>query len=208
VLEVSNLHLWRGDRHLLRGVNFTLFGGQSLQLLWANGTGKTSLLRCIAGFLHAEAGEVRWQGKPARDDREAFNWNLAYLGHETALKGDLTAFENLRFACALRSPPDAALVRARLAAVGLAQIDPDQPVRSFSAGQQRRVALARLSLWGAKLWLLDEPAANLDAAGQAVLIDLLQSHLHAGGMVMLATHQPIELSDADVRHWRSARELV
>ncbi len=153
MLEVSNLHLWRGERHLLRGVNFTLFGGQVLQLLWPNGTGKTSLLRCIAGFLHAEEGELRWQGKPVADDRDGFHWSLAYLGHETAQKGDLTAFENLRFACALRSPFNAERLRSALAGVGLAQIDPDQPVRSFSAGQQRRVALARLSLWGARLWL-------------------------------------------------------
>ncbi len=208
MLEVSNLHLWRGDRHLLRGVNFTLFGGQSLQLLWPNGTGKTSLLRCIAGFLHAEEGDLRWQGKPVNDDREAFHWSLAYLGHETALKGDLTAIENLRFACALRSPPTPDQLHATLAAVGLGQMDPDQPVRSFSAGQQRRVALARLSLWGAKLWLLDEPAANLDAAGQAVLTGMLQSHLQAGGMTILATHQAIELPGADCRLWQLPRELV
>ncbi|MEO6080695.1 MAG: cytochrome c biogenesis heme-transporting ATPase CcmA [Steroidobacteraceae bacterium] len=208
MLEVSNLHLWRGERHLLRGVNFTLFGGQVLQMLWPNGTGKTSLLRCIAGFLHAEAGELRWQGKPFADERDDFLWNLAYLGHETALKGDLTAFENLHFACALRSPPKAELLRATLASVGLAKIDPDQPVRTFSAGQQRRVALARLSLWGAKLWLLDEPAANLDAAGQSVLTDLLQSHLQGGGMVILATHQALELPGADCRYWHAPQEVV
>jgi heme exporter protein A len=208
VLEVSNLHLWRGEQHLLRGVSFTLFGGQSLQLLWPNGTGKTTLLRCIAGFLHPESGAVRWQGKDVDVDRDEFHWSLAYLGHETALKGDLTAAENLRYACALRSAPSAEQIRATLAAVGLAKVDPDQPVRSFSAGQQRRVALARLSLWGAKLWLLDEPAANLDAAGQAVLGSMLQSHLQAGGMTLLATHQSIDLPDADCRLWRLPRELV
>jgi heme exporter protein A len=208
VLEVSDLHLWRGDRQLLRGVNFTLFGGQVLQLLWPNGTGKTSLLRCIAGFLHAEAGELRWQGKPVAADPDDFHWNLAYLGHETALKGDLTAFENLHFACALRASPGNDRLRATLADVGLAHIDPQQPVRSFSAGQQRRVALARLSLWGAKLWLLDEPAANLDAAGQALLAGLLQSHLRSGGMVILATHQGIDLPGVDNRHWRMPQEVV
>jgi heme exporter protein A len=208
VLEVSNLHLWRGERHLLRGVHFTLFCGQALQMLWPNGTGKTSLLRCLAGFLHAEQGQVRWQGNPVAADRDAFHWALAYLGHETALKGDLTAFENLRFACALRTPPDAASLRTTLATVGLAHIDPDQPVRSFSAGQQRRVALARLSLWGAKLWLLDEPAANLDASGQTVLAALLQAHLQSGGMAMIATHQAIDLPGADSRHWRAPQELI
>jgi heme exporter protein A len=208
VLEVSNLHLWRGDRHLLRGVNFTLFGGQVLQLLWPNGTGKTSLLRCIAGFLHPEEGAVRWQGAPVAQDRDEFNWSLAYLGHETALKGDLTALENLRFSCALRRTLDAASLRGTLARVGLSGIDPDQPVRSFSAGQQRRVALARLSLWNARLWLLDEPASNLDSAGQKLIGDLLQLHVDAGGMVILATHQAIDLPGADCRFWRVPEEIV
>jgi heme exporter protein A len=99
-------------------------------------------------------------------------------------------------------------MRGALARVGLSQIDPAQPVRSFSAGQQRRVALARLSLWDARLWLLDEPASNLDAAGQKVIADLLQSHLQAGGMAILATHQPIELPDVDCRYWRSPQEAV
>lgn len=208
MLEVSNLHLWRGDRHLLRGVNFTLFGGQVLQLLWPNGTGKTSLLRCIAGFLHAEEGRLQWQGKPVAADRDEFHWDLAYLGHETALKGDLTAFENLHYSCALREPVDAARLRASLDRVGLAGIDPDQPVRSFSAGQQRRVALARLSLWGARLWLLDEPASNLDAAGQKLIVDLLQGHIQAGGMAILATHQAIELPGSDCRYWGAPGEVV
>lgn len=208
MLEVSDLHLWRGDRHLLRGVNFTLFGGQVLQLLWPNGTGKTTLLRAIAGFLHAEQGSLRWQGKPMTADRDAFHWDVAYLGHETALKGDLTAFENLRFACAMRSPVSAERLRATLVDVGLARIDPAQPVRSFSAGQQRRVALARLSLWQAKLWLLDEPAANLDTAGQQLLAGLLQVHLQNGGMAILATHHGIELTDTDCRYWRTPQEVV
>jgi heme exporter protein A len=208
VLEVNNLHLWRGERHLLRGVDFTLFGGQLLQLLWPNGTGKTSLLRCIAGFLYAEEGQVRWQGKRVAEDRDEFHWSMAYLGHETALKGDLTAIENLRFSTALRHPPDAVRLRAAIESVGLGQLDPEQPVRSFSAGQQRRVALARLSLWGARLWLLDEPASNLDAAGQKVIHDLLQAHLQAGGMALIATHQPIELAGVDCRYWHSPQERV
>jgi heme exporter protein A len=201
MLEVDKLHLWRGDRHLLRGVSFTVQPAQALQLLWPNGTGKTSLLRCIAGFLHAEEGEVRWQGKPARADREAFHWDLAYLGHETALKGDLTATENLHFACGLRQHTSRQQIHAALLQVGLGDLDPQQPVRSFSAGQQKRVALARLSLWGAQLWLLDEPAANLDTAGQAILSRVLLSHLLTGGMVLLATHQPIALDGADCRLW-------
>jgi heme exporter protein A len=208
VLEVGNLHLWRGDRHLLRGLNFSLPSGQALQLLWPNGTGKTSLLRCIAGFLHAESGDIRWCGRPVREDRDAFHWELAYLGHDAALKADLTALENLRYGCALRLRLSEAALQAALLDVGLDRIDPLQPARSLSAGQQRRVALARLSLWGAKLWLLDEPASNLDAAGQQVLERLLKSHLQAGGSAILATHHGLGLPDAHCRNWLAAGEAI
>jgi heme exporter protein A len=206
LLTVRNLHLWRGDRHLLRGLEFSLQAGEALQLLWPNGTGKTSLLRCLAGFLYAEEGEIQWRGRPVNADREAFHWELAYLGHDAALKGDLTPLENLRFGCALRLRiPDAAL-RTALHAVGLERLDPRQPVRSLSAGQQRRVALARLSLWEARLWLLDEPAANLDAAGQHVLESLLKSHLAAGGAAILATHHALQLPGTYSRAWHSPLE--
>jgi heme exporter protein A len=205
-LEVLNLHLWRGDRHLLRGLHFALEPGDALQLLWPNGAGKTSLLRCIAGFLHAEEGTIRWRGVPVDADRDAFHWEMAYLGHETAMKGDLTALENLRFACALRHGSDDAALRIALQTVGLAQLDPLQPARSLSAGQRRRLSLARLSLWGARLWLLDEPASNLDAAGQAVLATLLRDHLAAGGMAILATHASLAVDAGRWQTWGSPVE--
>ncbi len=206
MLEVSQLHLWRGDRHLLRGLQFTVAPGQLLQLLWPNGTGKTTLLRCLAGFLYAEQGEVRWRGANVENDRDAFHWALAYLGHESALKGDLTAMENLRFSCALRVPQEAGHLRTALEEAGLGSIDPALPVRSMSAGQKRRVALARLALWNARLWLLDEPATNLDAAGQAVFEKLLRAHLAGGGLAIVATHRAIELAGADNRCWVAPQE--
>jgi heme exporter protein A len=166
------------------------------------------MLRCLAGFVHAEEGEIRWDGRPVRADRDAFHWTMAYLGHDTALKVDLTALENLRYACALRAPRREPELQAALAAVGLSQIDPRQTVRTLSAGQQRRVALAKLSLWNAKLWLLDEPAANLDAAGQQVVEGLLKSHLEAGGSAILATHHALTLPQAHCRLWHSALETV
>ena len=208
MLEIKQLHLWRGDRHLLKGLSFGLDGGQALQLLWPNGTGKTSLLRCIAGFLHAESGEVHWQGASVARDMQRFHCELAYLGHEPALKGDLSAVENLRYSLGLRRHVDTPELQTALHAVGLAHIDPDQPVRSFSAGQRRRVALARLSLWGARLWLLDEPAANLDAAGQQVLQGILLRHLAAGGAALLATHQVLELPGIELRRWLSPQEAA
>jgi heme exporter protein A len=206
VLEVSQLHLWRGDRHLLKGLGFSLRAGQLLQLLWPNGTGKTSLLRCLAGFIHAEEGRVLWQGAPVADDRDAFHWELAYLGHESALKGDLTAMENLRFSCALRARHTPEQLRSALEQMGLAGLDPKLPVRSMSAGQKRRVALARLSLWNARLWLLDEPGTNLDAAGQASFEKLLLGHLGSGGAAIVATHRMIELHGVQCSYWRTPQE--
>jgi heme exporter protein A len=181
--------------------------GQVLQLLWPNGAGKTSLLRCIAGFLHPEEGSVQWNGQPVATARDDFNLELAYLGHETALKADLTAIENIRFACAMRNPIADAQIRSTLARVGLSDTTQLQLVRSLSAGQKRRVALARLILWDAKLWLLDEPVANLDSAGQTLMQSILLEHLKAGGMVLLATHQAIDLDGADCRLWRNPEVL-
>ncbi len=193
---------------MLRGLQFQVAAGQLLQLLWPNGTGKTTLLRCLAGFLHPEQGVVRWQGADVEKDRDAFHWELAYLGHESALKGDLTALENLRYSCALRLPRGDDQLHAALGQAGLGAIDPALPVRSMSAGQKRRVALARLSLWGAKLWLLDEPATNLDAAGQAVFEKLLGAHLAAGGCAIVATHRAIELAGINNRLWRAPQEAL
>ena len=174
-------------------LNLSLAPGQAIQLLWPNGTGKTSLLRTMAGFLHPESGQVRWLGQSIEQDRDAFHRDLAYLGHGTALKADLSASENLRFACDLRHKTSAEQVHEALLRVGLQGLRPDLPVRSLSAGQQRRVSLARVILWKAQLWLLDEPASNLDATGQQILRDLLESHLRKGGMALLAAHQAVPL---------------
>jgi heme exporter protein A len=201
MLEVDNLHLWRGETHLLRGIGFSLQPGQALQLTWPNGTGKTSLLRCLAGFLHAEEGRLVWKGEDVSRRRESLYREMAYLGHETALKQDLTVSENLRLACAMRCGVRAGEVEAQLHQLGLAEGAWARPVRSLSAGQQRRAALARLALWGAAIWLLDEPASNLDAGGQDALSGLLREHLDAGGMVLLATHLPLDLHGADNRLW-------
>jgi heme exporter protein A len=208
VLEVSDLHLWRGDRHLLRGLNLLLAPGEAMQLLWPNGTGKTSLLRTIAGFLHPESGHVHWQGQSISTDRDAFHRDLAYQGHGTALKADLSAAENLRFACDLRHEATDARIHEALLAVGLQGLRPDLPVRSLSAGQQRRVSLARVMLWKAKLWLLDEPASNLDASGQQILCDLLERHLRNGGIALLAAHQAMPLGSATCRLSRGPGETA
>ena len=207
MLDVSGLHLWRGERHVLKGLSLHLGAGQALQLLWPNGAGKTSLLRAVAGLLPSESGQISWCGQPVTDDPLAYCRNLAFLGHELALKGDLTVLENLHYSLGLRGGVTAVQLQAALQHTGL-QTLADELVRHLSAGQKRRVALARLGLWQAPLWLLDEPVANLDAAGQQLVAAAIDTHLQAGGCALIATHQPLALSSAGNRLWQQPQEAA
>jgi heme exporter protein A len=198
LLDARDLHLWRGDRHLLRGVSFGLRAGELLQVMGANGVGKTSLLRCIAGLLPLESGTVQWCGNRIDEQRESFQQQLAYLAHLNALKADLTALENLRYGAGLGrvlDPGEAGEMLARMQVSGCA----DLPVRALSAGQKRRVAIARILLSGATLWVLDEPVTNLDVAGTALVENCLEAHLSTGGMVLAAAHQPLLQGRSGVR---------
>ncbi len=179
-LSAHNLHLWRGDTHVLKGVSFALQAGECLQVTGTNGAGKTTLLRALSGLAQPEEGQVRWCGHPIGKDLSAYHGSLAYLGHDNGLKGDLTAFENLRFGVGLRRRVEPGVAAQR-----------DLPLRQLSAGQRRRVALSRLRLLAAPLWILDEPTANLDVAGQNLIESLLCTHLEAGGMAVVATHQAL-----------------
>jgi heme exporter protein A len=203
MLEIANLHLWRGDRHLLKGVSLSLGRGEFVQMLWPNGTGKTSLMRCVAGFLHAEEGDIRWKGVATVRNRDAFHRDLAWLSYEAALKSDLTVMENLRLACAMRRHVTDEEIARTLQALGLPTAALTQTARTLSAGQQRRCALARLALWDAELWLLDEPLSNLDAAGQEDFAALLGGHLARGGMALMATHQALRVPGVASRQWVS-----
>jgi heme exporter protein A len=197
-LEVRDIHLWRGDRHLLRGNSFALRRGELLQVVGPNGVGKTSLLRCVAGLLPVESGEIEWAGRRLQDCRDEFHRELAYLAHVNALKADLTAVENLRYGVGLkRSVTDRELndALARLHVTSCA----DLPVRSLSAGQKRRVAIARILLSGATLWILDEPITNLDVAGIALFESCMAEHLLEGGMILTAAHQLLLQGRAGVR---------
>jgi heme exporter protein A len=180
-LEVENLHVWRGERHVLRGVRFTLQRGDCLELTGVNGSGKTSLLRTLCGLIYPEEGRVLWNGENVRQDLPAFHAVLAYLGHEPPLKADLSARENLRYWIGVRRRISTTELDAALVRVGAGSWS-DRLVRTLSAGQRRRVALAGLALLLVPLWLLDEPTTHLDAEGQ---------ELARGGMVIAAVHQAL-----------------
>jgi heme exporter protein A len=193
MLSVAGLHLWRGDRHVLRGVNFSAVPGQCVLLSGKNGAGKTTLLRAIAGLLDPEEGQVSWRGTPARQSRDEFHSELAYLGHEPPLKGDLSGQENLRFLVGIRRAVTATEIDAALARTGAAAFS-DRPVRMLSAGQRRRVALAGVLLSGALLWLLDEPTTNLDVDGQLLVAALIDEQVSRGGIVVAAVHHSLSLA--------------
>ena len=192
LLTGDNLQLWRGDRHVLRGVSFAVDAGDCLLVTGANGAGKTSLLRAVCGLLPLEGGTVSWRGQPVQADRYAFHRELAYLGHGGALKAELSARENLHFSAGLRRRLTAADIDQALNQVGLANID-RRLARQMSAGQQRRVALARVLLQQCRLWVLDEPTSNLDAQGQQLFSQLLMQHLKAGGIALVASHHMLPL---------------
>ncbi len=197
-LEVRELACSRGAATLFRAVTFGVAPGEWLVLRGANGSGKTTLLRCVAGLTHADAGEVLWDGRAAAGG--GFHAALLYAGHAAGIKDDLSAAENLRDILALRAAPAAEeVLRDALAKVGL-DTRRHLPARRLSAGQRRRIGLARLALDPAPLWLLDEPLTALDDDGQRLFSGLLERHLARGGVALVATHH--QVSPAPAREMR------
>ena len=199
LFAARELECRRGLRAVFKGVAFDLAAGGALVLTGPNGSGKSSLLRVLAGLTPASAGEVLWQGAAIGQDREAHRARLAYLGHLDAVKPALSVAENLDFWIALgggdggeRTARGAALERFGLAPLaGL-------PARYLSAGQKRRLSLARVAALPRALWLLDEPSVGLDEQAQAALMDALAGHRRAGGIAVVSTHAPLALSGAAV----------
>ncbi|WP_070963564.1 cytochrome c biogenesis heme-transporting ATPase CcmA [Vibrio sonorensis] len=190
MLEVKQLTAIRDERILFESLSFTIDTGELVQIEGRNGTGKTTLLRIVAGLGDREHGDILWNGKTIESDRESFHQDLLFLGHQTGVKRELTAFENLRFYLSVHSQVkvDKERIYQALMQVGLAGRE-DVPVAQLSAGQQRRVALARLWLSEHKLWILDEPLTAIDKQGVKVLESLFLNHAESGGIVVLTTHQ-------------------
>ena len=192
-LRAWDLAIERGPRLLFSGLSFEADRGSALVVTGPNGSGKTSLLRALSGFLPLQAGGFALEGG---DEERTVGEQAHYLGHMDALKGALTAGENLAFwAGALGGDSSRDAVRAALQRVGLPNVI-DFPVRALSAGQKRRVALARLLVASRPLWLLDEPTTALDAASQAAFAAIMQGHLSDGGVIVAASHAPLGLKDA------------
>jgi heme exporter protein A len=192
VLRAEGLTAIRGERLVFQDLSFVVPEGGALILSGRNGAGKSTLLRLLAGLVRPEAGRLLWNDTDALSDRTEHGRRVALLGHQDALKPGLTAAENLAFAARLSGRKiDAAL--AELALEDLAEL----PVRMLSAGQKRRLALARVSLSSAPLWLLDEPASGLDDPAVDRLGALLARHRLGGGMIVAATHVPLPLLKAE-----------
>ncbi len=197
-LEARNLHLWRGERHVLKGLHFTAGDGDALHVRGPNGVGKTTLLRTLAGFLWPEEGELYWMGRRTSEDRDTYASAVAYLGHENAMKADLTPRENLRYVSGIRHATTPEHIDAALDRLGVSG-QRDLPFRALSAGQRRRVSMARVLLHRARLWLLDEPFTNLDVAGVRDLSSLIADHVRGGGMTILTAHADLELPGVALR---------
>ena len=195
-LTAEKLTCVRGERRLFDSLNFRVRAGQALAVEGANGAGKTSLLRLIAGFLAPASGRlvVKISDRES-DDAEERGKLVGWLGHQDGLKPQLTVAEQLDFFAALyRGKADAAVLEQ----VGLAR-QADLPCRYLSAGQRRRLALARLLVSRRPLWLLDEPFAALDTSGQALVAHLMALHCGEGGIIIAATHEPLGLSNESLK---------
>jgi len=184
----------RGGRVVFDGLDFALQPGEALVLVGPNGSGKSSLLRLMAGLLPPFLGDLRWQGSAIDADAEAHRARMAYLGHQDAVKPALGVAENLRFWIDLAGGTAAALDVA-LRRFNLADLA-DMPARYLSAGQRRRLALARVVAVPKALWLLDEPSTGLDARSVAALEAAIADHRARGGIVVLSTHIPLGLANA------------
>lgn len=205
VLQTVALACERDLRLLFENLELRLASGDMVQISGPNGSGKTSLLRLLAGLMQPTDGQVLLNGQPLAEQRSELARNLLWIGHAAGIKDLLTPEENLSWLCALHHPAEREAIWQALAAVGLRGFE-DVPCHSLSAGQQRRVALARLYLDSPPLWILDEPFTALDKQGVGQLEEHLAGHCERGGLVVLTTHhtlscKPAGYRDIDLGKW-------
>ena len=200
MLSAHGLTCVRGERRLFAGLDFEVGPGQWLHVQGENGAGKTSLLRMLVGLMATAAGEIRWDGVPVRTLAEDYHRVLLFLGHHGAVKEELTALENLQLSSALDgehlADGEALAALHRFGLKGREEL----PVRFLSAGQKRRVLLARLVTKKAKLWVLDEPFTALDVKAVGMLSALVGEHLASGGMAVLTSHQAMPIAGGKAVH--------
>ena len=193
MLKAENLYCERDDRVLFNKLSFSVSASQILQLQGSNGSGKTTLLRILCGLNADFEGDVFWQGKAVKASRADFYSGVFYMGHAPAINKSLSPVENLRWFCASQGIAKDGEISSALKTFGLHGYD-DMPCYMMSAGQQRRVSLARMKLTQAKLWILDEPFTALDKKGVAEFESFLAAHVKLGGAVILTTHHPLQMS--------------
>ncbi|BBP46678.1 cytochrome c biogenesis ATP-binding export protein CcmA [Thiosulfatimonas sediminis] len=192
-LEAQNLCCQRGAQILFSDINFRLEGGKVLLVEGKNGAGKTTLLKLLSGLRRPDKGEIKWDGVAINAADSQFNQQLAWLGHQNPLKEEQTALENLAMLGAIRTRNQRDEFDA-LSAVGLGRVK-HKPVKTFSAGMKRRLALASLLIADTRLWILDEPQAALDKAGIALYEQLATEHLKNGGMIVMTSHHEVAIDD-------------
>lgn len=202
LLKVKDLQCIRSERSLFSQLNFQLVSGEVKLLEGRNGSGKTSLLRILCGLSLPDEGEVLWRGKNIRYEREEFLREVLYIGHLASVKGEFTPLENLSLICRLlHTPKTEAEILAALEKLGLRGFE-EMPTHYLSAGQKRRVALSKLLLLEAKLWVLDEPLTALDVHGVAFIEELVTHHAEQGGAVIMTTHQELKLPGLSLENIR------
>ena len=193
MLSANHLACSRGERLLFSNLSLSVGAGTWLQVTGANGAGKTTLLRTLVGLSAPDRGDIFWNGAPTRGQADDYRRALLYLGHQAAVKDELTPVENLRLALALDgiaiAPAQAEAALQRMGLRGRGSL----PTRFLSAGQKRRVLLARLLVRPAALWVLDEPFAALDTGAVDLVGELIGAHLAQGGMAIVTSHQPVPL---------------
>lgn len=197
ILQAENLAYERHDQFLFSKLNFQLHAGQALQVEGINGAGKTTLLRVLTGLIQPHDGHILWRDKNIQECREEYYAQLLYIGHLAAIKAQLTPYENLQATTALHGNTNKD-IEAALAKVNL-QNYLHIPCQQLSAGQQRRVTLAKLWLCHAKLWILDEPFVALDKKGIENINTIITQHLSDGGIAVLTSHQPLALQNCSLR---------